>query len=164
VQHPRRRAGDRLRHAGAPRATRATARAALLYQVEDRRVQAYFLGGKYPRPEDAFRLYEVLRQAPARALLSAAEAAERAALGERRAKAILAWLHAAGAIERRQGGFRRGMRALRQLPRSARLPESVLEQACCVQVIRRVETSPLLRPSLRHHLISSARTGGKGEA
>ena len=28
------------------------ARAILLYRVEDRRIQAYFLGGKYPRREE----------------------------------------------------------------------------------------------------------------
>lgn len=86
----------------------ALARAALFYRLEDRRIQAYFLGGKYPRAEDAFRVYQVLAAAPEGTSLSAREVAERSGLGERRVKVILAWLGSAGAIERQRGAFRRG--------------------------------------------------------
>jgi ATP-dependent DNA helicase RecQ len=34
----------------------------LLYRLEDRRVQAYFLGGKYPRREDCAELYRALAE------------------------------------------------------------------------------------------------------
>lgn len=36
----------------------------ILYRVEDRRVQSYFLGGKVPSREDATRLLDVLRHGP----------------------------------------------------------------------------------------------------
>lgn len=36
------------------------ARAVLLYRLEDRRVQSYFLGGKYPRREDCAEAYRAL--------------------------------------------------------------------------------------------------------
>ncbi|OQW37348.1 MAG: recombinase RecQ [Nitrospira sp. SG-bin1] len=39
-----------------------TAWAVLLYRLEDRRVQAYFLGGKYPRREDCADVYRALAE------------------------------------------------------------------------------------------------------
>jgi ATP-dependent DNA helicase RecQ len=36
------------------------ARAALFYKLEDRRVQAYFLGGKYPRRDECWTVYQTL--------------------------------------------------------------------------------------------------------
>jgi ATP-dependent DNA helicase RecQ len=38
------------------------ARAVLLYRLEDRRIQSYFLGGKYPRAEDCALAYRTLRK------------------------------------------------------------------------------------------------------
>jgi ATP-dependent DNA helicase RecQ len=38
----------------------APARAALLYRLEDRRIQSYFLGGRYPAPHDSLHVYETL--------------------------------------------------------------------------------------------------------
>jgi len=86
------------------------ARAVLLYRLEDRRVQAYFLGGKYPGRDEAWRVCEVLQGVPAGETLSAAEVAGKADLGERRVRVVLAWLHNAGAIERRRGRFAPGPR------------------------------------------------------
>src|SRR5688500_14140851 len=36
----------------------------MLYRVEDRRIQSYFLGGKYPEVEEAARVALVLEQYP----------------------------------------------------------------------------------------------------
>src|SRR3712207_6389904 len=38
------------------------AQTVLLYRLEDRRVQAYFLGGKHPRREQSVRLYRTVRE------------------------------------------------------------------------------------------------------
>ena len=84
----------------------APARAALLYRLEDRRVQAYFLGGKYPRSDEAWRVYVALLEAPGP--LTVTEVAARAGLGERTARAVLAWLHGTGAVERSRARFGRG--------------------------------------------------------
>ena len=38
------------------------ARASLLYQLEDKRIQSYFLGGKYPRREDSLQIVATLER------------------------------------------------------------------------------------------------------
>ncbi|MDI1478285.1 RecQ family ATP-dependent DNA helicase [Polyangium sp. y55x31] len=81
------------------------ARAALLYRIEDRRVQAYFLAGKHPRPEEADKVLAVLLAAPNRDL-EAREIAKMAGVSERRAKVLLASLDAEGLVLRRKGCFR----------------------------------------------------------
>jgi len=78
------------------------ARAVLFFRLEDRRVQSYFLGGKYPRREDCAAVY--------RALLRAGEAGGRgltlkelaagAALPDKKVKVIAALLEASGIAER----------------------------------------------------------------
>ncbi|WP_235880389.1 RecQ family ATP-dependent DNA helicase [Polyangium aurulentum] len=82
------------------------ARAALLYRLEDRRVQAYFLGGKHPRKEHAERVINVLG-ASGEKEASARDIAEMADLPERRAKVVLAALEAEGLVDRQKGTFRR---------------------------------------------------------
>jgi ATP-dependent DNA helicase RecQ len=82
------------------------ATAALLYRLEDKRVQAYFLGGKYPSREESWRVYDALRvPEAARAGLSAKDVAAATGIGERRTRVILASLAAAGVIERQRGRF-----------------------------------------------------------
>jgi len=85
------------------------ARAVLLYRLEDRRVQAYFLGGKYPKRKDLLGTYEALRafgsgggdgDAALAALASAA------GLSERRIKVIVAQLDAMGIAMRSRGRVR----------------------------------------------------------
>lgn len=80
------------------------ARAILLYRLEDKRVQTYFLGGKYPRREDTLRVIEALRGLQAAAPF--AKLAELSAIGERRCKVIAAQLEDAGLAERRRGRVR----------------------------------------------------------
>ncbi|HJU06444.1 MAG TPA: ATP-dependent DNA helicase RecQ [Nitrospiraceae bacterium] len=80
------------------------ARAILLYRLEDRRVQSYFLGGKYPRREESLRVYRTLDRllkegspalgVPLQSLVQASE------LSENRVKVIIALLDATGIVKR----------------------------------------------------------------
>jgi ATP-dependent DNA helicase RecQ len=79
------------------------ARAILLYRLEDRRIQGYFLGGKYPRREHSLKVYqtvdEMLKQASRG--VKTADVIEAAGLPKRRVQVILAQLDSAGVIGRR---------------------------------------------------------------
>jgi len=86
------------------------ARAVLLYRLEDKRVQSFFLGGKYPRRNDTLAVWRAIgRAGPAG--VSAAEIAHAAELPEKPIKVVAAQLVAAGAAERRG----RKLRAIRPL-------------------------------------------------
>ena len=86
------------------------ARAILLYRLEDKRVQSFFLGGKYPRRSDTLSVWSaVLRAADAGA--TAAQIAAATSLPEKRVKVVAAQLVAAEAAERR-GRKLRPVRAL----------------------------------------------------
>jgi ATP-dependent DNA helicase RecQ len=74
------------------------ARAVLLYRLEDRRVQAYFLGGKYPKRKDLLAVYDAIRAFGGDATLAAL--AESTALSDRRIKVIVAELDAMGIARR----------------------------------------------------------------
>jgi len=90
------------------------ARVALLYRLEDRRIQSYFLGGKYPRPADVGVAYQTMGrllgegEGP-KAAVTARAIAEASGLPERKVKVIMALLEGAGVIERG-----RGVRKLRE--------------------------------------------------
>lgn len=79
------------------------AHAVLLYRLEDRRVQAYFLGGKYPRRDECLRVYRAVAE-----LLSRPEAegvtsgslADATKLPLKRLKVIAARLVKAGVLDR----------------------------------------------------------------
>jgi ATP-dependent DNA helicase RecQ len=80
------------------------ARAALFYRLEDRRIQSYFLGGRYPARHEATHVYEALSRLCAApggekgvTLRSLIEAAE---LPERRVKVIVALLDGAEIVAR----------------------------------------------------------------
>jgi ATP-dependent DNA helicase RecQ len=81
------------------------ARAILFYRLEDRRVQSYFLGGKYPRRDESLALYRTLDQIPTRKELGDRNAEEWLAevtdLTQNRVKVILALLETTGVIERK---------------------------------------------------------------
>lgn len=86
------------------------AHAALLYRIEDRRIQGYFLGGKYPRRDQSFRLYETLGQLAAQADRGGVhvhELATVADLPKRKVQVIVAQLESAGIIERKRGALRK---------------------------------------------------------
>ena len=74
------------------------ARALLLYRLEDKRVQSYFLGGKYPKRDESLRLWQALTRLGE---ATVAQLAEETALAEKRVKVIAAQLVSAGAAQRR---------------------------------------------------------------
>ncbi|MFT3695964.1 MAG: ATP-dependent DNA helicase RecQ [Kofleriaceae bacterium] len=76
------------------------ARAVLLYRVEDKRIQSYFLGGKYPTRADSRRCYETLLAHPK---ASIAELATRADLSVKRATVVVALLELTGIAKRSRG-------------------------------------------------------------
>ncbi|MFT3693790.1 MAG: ATP-dependent DNA helicase RecQ [Kofleriaceae bacterium] len=79
------------------------AKAVLLYRVEDKRIQSYFLGGKYPRRAESLRCYEALASgddATADAIATFAD------LSLRRATVVLALLELIGVVTRTRGRFR----------------------------------------------------------
>jgi ATP-dependent DNA helicase RecQ len=82
------------------------ARAILLYRLEDKRVQSFFLGGKYPRRADTLAVWSaVLRAGDAGA--TAVRIAAATSLPEKRVKVVAAQLVAVGAAGRRAGKLRR---------------------------------------------------------
>ncbi|HET9754398.1 MAG TPA: ATP-dependent DNA helicase RecQ [Myxococcales bacterium] len=72
------------------------ARVTLLYRLEDKRIQSYFLGGKYPSREESQMVFRAIGAGKsAKAIADAVE------LGEKRVKVIVAQLVGAGVVERR---------------------------------------------------------------
>ncbi len=86
------------------------AHASLLYRLEDRRIQGYFLGGKYPRREHSLKLYETLGQLSAqperKGHVRMADVVEASGLPKRRVQVVVAQLESAGIVERKRAGLR----------------------------------------------------------
>ncbi len=81
------------------------ARVALLYRLEDKRVQSYFLGGKYPKREETLKLMTVLSElgeSHPRGM-AIGKLAELTDISERHCKVIAAQLEQAGIADRRRG-------------------------------------------------------------
>jgi len=74
------------------------ARAILLYRLEDKRVQSFFLGGKYPRRAETLLVWEAIVKGPT----SARDLARKTGIAEKRVKVITAQLVGAGAAERQR--------------------------------------------------------------
>ncbi|HEX5655950.1 MAG TPA: ATP-dependent DNA helicase RecQ [Polyangiales bacterium] len=72
------------------------ARVVLLYRLEDKRLQSYFLGGKYPRRDESLRVLTELHTGDTLTGL-----VQRTEIPERRIKVILAQLRNAGLVESR---------------------------------------------------------------
>jgi ATP-dependent DNA helicase RecQ len=117
---------------GARGARRAPARCAILYREEDRAVQGYFLGGKYPDIEEAARWRGWSTRTPegARPLDEIAEAAD---VPRRKARIVLTLLKRHGMVREHRGGewerlaedvtaadLSRELRRLRGAPRADR--------------------------------------------
>jgi ATP-dependent DNA helicase RecQ len=96
------------------------ARAVLLYRLEDRRVQAYFLGGKYPKRADLLGVYERLAAAPDHEATLAA-LADASGLSARRTQVIVAQLDAMGVARRRGSGAAASVRLVRDFTDVAEL-------------------------------------------
>ena len=85
------------------------ARAALLYRLEDKRIQGFFLGGKYPRRDESQQLYTTAKRLCAGGKsVALKQLAEGSGLGDKRAKVLVAQLVACGVLER-------GARGVKQL-------------------------------------------------
>jgi ATP-dependent DNA helicase RecQ len=72
------------------------AQAVLLYRLEDRRIQAYFLGGRYPRPVECQSLCAVLPSMGTRVTLAALASAVQ--MPGRRLRVVLTHLERAGVV------------------------------------------------------------------
>ncbi|WP_245591608.1 RecQ family ATP-dependent DNA helicase [Cystobacter fuscus] len=86
------------------------ARAVLFYRLEDRRIQSYFLGGKYPRREESQALYSVLRELWAHRQgkpVALKVLTEASGLPANRVKVLVAQLAGAGILERTPRGLQR---------------------------------------------------------
>lgn len=71
-------------------------RAVLFYRVEDKRIQSFFLGGKYPSRADSMRLYDAI---VARNSATAVQLSDACAMPLRRVKVIIALLESIGIVE-----------------------------------------------------------------
>ncbi|MBC7788920.1 MAG: RecQ family ATP-dependent DNA helicase [Anaerolineae bacterium] len=77
---------------------------ASLYRVEDRRIQSYFLGGKYPEVQEAARVAIVLEQHPLRTPVPLTELANAAGVPRRKARITLILLKRHGLVREHRGG------------------------------------------------------------
>ncbi len=96
----------------------------LLYRVEDRRIQSYFLGGKYPEVEEAAKVAIVLQTYDERTPVALDELAERSGVPRRKARITLMLLKRHGLVrEHRDGEWERlpGAGPLTQVDLSADL-------------------------------------------
>ena len=76
----------------------------VLYRVEDKRIQSYFLGGKYPEVEEAARVALVLESYPVETPVALDEIAERAGVPRRKARITFMLLKRHGAVREHRGG------------------------------------------------------------
>jgi ATP-dependent DNA helicase RecQ len=75
----------------------------LLYRVEDRRIQSYFLGGKYPEVSEAARVAIALEKYPAEALVPLADLVDVTEVATRKVKIVLALLKKHGLAREHRG-------------------------------------------------------------
>lgn len=79
------------------------ARCPLLYRLEDRRIQGYFLGGKYPRPEHSQKIYEIVTSTANRYAISSTDLIAASGLPPRKVRVVLSQLEGSEIVERRGG-------------------------------------------------------------
>jgi len=75
----------------------------LLYRVEDRRIQSYFLGGKYPEISEAARVAIALEKYPADALVPLEDLADSTEVARRKVKIVLTLLKKHGLAREHRG-------------------------------------------------------------
>jgi ATP-dependent DNA helicase RecQ len=80
------------------------ARCVILYQVEDRNVQRYFLGGKYPDIAEAAAVGGVMNALPLNERRPLAEIAEAASVARRKARIVLTLLKRHEMVREHRGG------------------------------------------------------------
>src|SRR5688572_24857447 len=77
---------------------------AILYRVEDSRVQSYFLGGKYPDVEEAAKVALVLERVPLGERILLDDLANQSGVPRRKAKIVLVLLKRHGLVREYRGG------------------------------------------------------------
>lgn len=77
------------------------ARAILLYRLEDKRIQNFFMRGRYPKAEEVRAVLNTVNAVP----LSLASVAEFSQTGRRRTQVILYLLREAGLVRRSRNGY-----------------------------------------------------------
>jgi ATP-dependent DNA helicase RecQ len=82
------------------------AQAVLFYRLEDRRIQSYFAGGKYPRREESMQIYHLLKEWSKEAAtaepMTEETLVESSGLNAKRVKVIVALLDAMGLVEKKK--------------------------------------------------------------
>jgi ATP-dependent DNA helicase RecQ len=81
-----------------------TARCTILYREEDRAVQGYFLGGKYPDITEAAQVARVVNAMPEEERRSLEEIADMADIPRRKARIVLTLLKRHGMVREHRGG------------------------------------------------------------
>ncbi len=76
----------------------------MLYRVEDRRIQSYFLGGKYPEVEEAARVALALERHPTQTPIPIDDIAEQSDVPRRKARIVFALLKRHGLVREHRGG------------------------------------------------------------
>ena len=75
----------------------------MLYRVEDRNIQSYFLGGKYPTLEEAARVAKTFEAFPAEKATPLSSIATAADVASRKARVVLTLLKRAGRVREHRG-------------------------------------------------------------
>ena len=101
------------------------ARCTILYRVEDRAVQGYFLGGKYPDIQEAVQVARIVNALEKGSKRPVAEIAEQAEVPRRKTRIVLTLLKRHGMMREHRGGewgtLRRRRDHRRSEPRAHRL-------------------------------------------
>src|SRR5690606_28929467 len=82
----------------------APARCAILYREEDRAIQGYFLGGRYPDDGEALAVARVVNNVPENERMALNDIAERAEVARRKARIVLTRMERFGAVRVYRGG------------------------------------------------------------
>jgi ATP-dependent DNA helicase RecQ len=102
----------------------APAVCAILYRVEDSRVQSYFLGGKYPDVDEAVKVAILLEHYPLGERVELDTLCERSGVARRKARIVLVLLKRHGMVrEHRGGGWERLQTGLLTVDLSADLTD-----------------------------------------
>jgi len=76
----------------------------VLYRVEDRRIQSYFLGGKYPEVEEAAKVALALEKYPLDMPVALSDITDITQVPQRKAKIVFALLKRHGLVREHRGG------------------------------------------------------------
>jgi ATP-dependent DNA helicase RecQ len=79
-------------------------RCAILYREEDRAIQGYFLGGKYPDDGEALNVARAVNRLPSGERMPVNDVAERAEVARRKTRIVLTLMKRFGAVREFRGG------------------------------------------------------------